>query len=128
MTEYNILKCNVVKFATQLNLGIKSSTEVTLNLSSNIISDSNNEANFAHKMLLTDTQVSTVCRAFWNNSSANIRLSKAQLNKVVQLGGFIGPLSGFWLLLNPDEGTKKIIKQRGKRKQYSFCCKSSVCK
>ena len=25
MTEYNILKCNVVKFATQLNLGIKSS-------------------------------------------------------------------------------------------------------
>ena len=110
MTEYNILKCNVVKFATQLNLGIKSSTEVTLNLSSNIISDSNNEANFAHKMLLTDTQVSTVCRAFWNNSSANIRLPKAQLNKVVQLGGFLGPLSGFWLLLNPDEGTKKIIK------------------
>ena len=40
-----------VKFA------IKNGTEVTLNLSSNIIENSNDENNFPHKLLLTNTQV-----------------------------------------------------------------------
>ena len=36
---------------------IKNGTEVTLNLSSNIIGNSNDEYNFPHKLLLTNTQV-----------------------------------------------------------------------
>ena len=40
-----------VKFA------IKNGTEVTLNLSSNIIGNSNDKNNFPHKLLLTNTQV-----------------------------------------------------------------------
>ena len=36
---------------------IKNGTEVTLNLSSNIIGNSNDENNFPHKLLLTNTQV-----------------------------------------------------------------------
>ena len=35
----------------------KNGTEVTLNLSSNAVGDSNDENNFPHKFLLTDTQV-----------------------------------------------------------------------
>ena len=37
---------------------MKNGTEVTLNLSSNVIADSSDETNFPHKLLLTGTQVS----------------------------------------------------------------------
>ena len=33
-------------------------------------------------------------KAFGNNSSANIKLSKTQLNKIVQPGGFLGRYLG----------------------------------
>ena len=65
-----------------------------MNLSSNVIGDSNNEANFLHKLLLTDTQVLRLRKALVNDSSTNIKLSKAQLFTMVQLGGFLGRLLG----------------------------------
>ena len=43
-------------------------------------------------MLLTNTQVLKLFKAFENNSSANIKLSKTQLHKMGQLGGFLGRL------------------------------------
>ena len=39
-------------------------------------------------MLLTNTKVSRLCRAFANNSSASIRLTKTELHKIRQTGGF----------------------------------------
>ena len=51
-------------------------TGVTINLSSNIIGDSNDENNFPRKRLLTNTQVSKLLKAFSNGSSANIKVSK----------------------------------------------------
>ena len=65
----------------KLKLGIKNGTEVTFETSSNAIGDSNDENNFPHK-LLTNTQVSKLQKAFGNNSSANIKLSKTQLHKI----------------------------------------------
>ena len=59
-----------------MKFAIKNWTEVTLNLSSNIIGDSNGENNFPHKLLLTNAQVSRLCKAFANNSSANINYQK----------------------------------------------------
>ena len=53
-------------------------TEVTLKLSSNVVGDSNDENNFPHKLLLTNTQVSRLRKALANNSSANTKLSKIQ--------------------------------------------------
>ena len=38
----------------KLNSGTKNVTEVTLSLSSNVVSDSNDEISFSHKLLLTD--------------------------------------------------------------------------
>ena len=52
---------------------MKNSTGVTLNLLSNVVSDSNGENNFPHKLLLTDAQVSRLCKGFANGSSANIK-------------------------------------------------------
>ena len=74
MTQYNTL--NVKLPTSQLNKlksGIKNGTEVTLKISSNVFGDSNDENNFLYKLLLTNTQVSKLCKAFANNSSANIK-------------------------------------------------------
>ena len=65
-----------------------------MKLSSNVVSDSNDENNFPHKLLLTNTQVSRLCKAFANNSSANIKLSKTLLYKIGKSGGVLGSLSG----------------------------------
>ena len=61
---------------------IKKGTEGTLDFSSKMISDFNDETNFPHNLLLTDTQVLKFCKAFANNSSANIKLLKTQLSKM----------------------------------------------
>ena len=76
MTQYNTL--NVKLFNSQLNKlksGIKNNAEVTLKISSNINRNSNNENNFQQKLILTNAKVSYLCKAFGNNSSANIKLS-----------------------------------------------------
>ena len=83
MTQYNCL--NVKLSYLQLNKlksAIKNETEVVLRLSSNIIGD--NEANFPHKILLTNRQVSNLRKALANHSSVDIKLSKAQLSKMIQ--------------------------------------------
>ena len=59
-----------------------------MKVSSNDFRDSNDEYNFLHKFLLTDTQVSKLRKAFANNSSANIKSSKAKFQKTGQSGGF----------------------------------------
>ena len=61
---------------SKLKSGIKNGTEATLNLSSNFTRKFNDETNFPHQILLTDTQVLKICKAFANNSSANINFSK----------------------------------------------------
>ena len=65
----------------KLKPGIKNSTQVTSNISSNVVGESNEETNFSYKLLLTNTQVSTFCKAFANVLSANIKSSKTQLFK-----------------------------------------------
>ena len=52
---------------------MKNGTEVTLNLSSTF-GKSNNETNFSHKLLLTDTQFSQFFKAFANGPSTNIKI------------------------------------------------------
>ena len=50
--------------------------EVTLNLSSNLIGNSNDEINFRHKLLLPNTKVSELCKVFANNSSVNVKVPR----------------------------------------------------
>ena len=53
-----------------------------------------NEADFPHKLLLTNRQVSNLRQTFANNSSTDIKLSKTHLSKMIQSGGFLGRLLG----------------------------------
>ena len=71
-----------------------------MKISSNIVGDSDDENNFLHKFLLTNTQVSKLRQAFANNSSANVKSSKTQLHKIGQSGEFLGRLSGPLLKLD----------------------------
>ena len=52
----------------------------------NVFGDSNDENNFKHKLLLRNTQVSKLRKAFANNSLANIKLSKTKLREIGQSG------------------------------------------
>ena len=53
-----------------------------------MIDNSNNETNFPHKLLLTNRQILNLKNTFANHTSADIKLSKAQLTKM-QKGGFL---------------------------------------
>ena len=54
--------------------------------------NSDDETNFPHKLLLTNRQVSNLLKAFSNNLSANIKLSKTQVLKIIQSGECLGRL------------------------------------
>ena len=53
-----------------------------------------NETNLPHKFSLTNRQVSNLRKAFANYLSRDIKLSKAQLSKMIQSGGFLSRLLG----------------------------------
>ena len=70
----------------KLKSGIKNGPEVTLNLSSNVVGNTTNETDFPHKLLLTNTQISRLCKGIADDSSSNIKFSKTQLSKMGQSG------------------------------------------
>ena len=93
MNQCNTLNIKIsTSLLNNLKSAIKNGTKVPLNLSSNLFGSSNDETNIPHKLLLTNTQVSKIERAFANSSSANIKFSKSQLSKMMQLGGILGEL------------------------------------
>ena len=95
MTQYNSL--NVKLSSSQLNKlksSIKNENDVVLRISSNLVSNSNDNTNFPHELLLTNRQVANICKAFAKNTSTDIKLSKTHLSKMIQSGRFLGNLLG----------------------------------
>ena len=83
MTQYNRLN---VKLSNSQLSKLKSAineTDVVIRLSPKMIGDSDDENNFPHELLLTDRQVSSIRKAFSNNSSIDIKFSKTQLSKLL---------------------------------------------
>ena len=90
MAQYNTL--NVKLSNPQLNKlksGIKNQTETALNLSSNLIRNCNDETNFPHELLITNTQVPKIRKAFANGSPGTIKVAKSQLSKTIQSEGIV---------------------------------------
>ena len=76
MTQYNSLNVKLSNSQLdKLKSAIKNKTKKVLRLSSNMIGD--NETNFPHTLLLSNTHVSHLCKALANHLSADIKLSKA---------------------------------------------------
>ena len=87
MTQYNSL--NVKLSNSQLNKlksAIKNGTDVALRLSLNVIGNSGDEANFPHKLLLTNRQALSLRKVFANHTSVDINLSTKQLTKMKKEG------------------------------------------
>ena len=53
-----------------------------------------NGNNLPHELLLMTRQKTKIRNAFNNNMSTDLKLSKAQINKIIQSGGFLGRLLG----------------------------------
>ena len=65
-----------------------------------------------HELLLTTRQKTKLRNAFNNNMSTDLKLSKAQIFKIIQSGGFLGSLLSkltvsWLLLLNAVEAKRK---------------------
>ena len=89
MVEYN--KVNVKLSNTQLKklkTAAKNKTGTTLSINSKMF----NGNNFPHELLLTTRQKTKLRNAFNNNMSTDLKLSKAQISKIIQSGGFVGSL------------------------------------
>ena len=89
MVEYN--KINVKLPDTQLKKlknAVKNKTGTTLRKSLKMF----NGNNLPHELLLTTRQKTKVRNAFNNNMQTDLKLSKAQLSKIIQSRGFLGSL------------------------------------
>ena len=89
MKYYNVMIDGRNFFDQPINSMTKT-YKIVLRLSSNMIG--NNETNFPHKLLLTDRQVASLHKSFASHSSADIKLSKTQLSKMIQSEGFLSSL------------------------------------
>ena len=49
-----------------------------------MIGNSDDKINFLYELLLTNTQVANLRKAFTNNLSTDIKLSKSKLSKMIQ--------------------------------------------
>ena len=91
MVEYS--KVNVKLSGTQLKklkYVVKEKTGTTLRMSLKMF----NGKDLPHKLLLTTRQKTKLRNSFNNNMSTDLKLSKAQISKIIQSGGFLGRLLG----------------------------------
>ena len=89
MIEYS--KINVKLSDTQLKkikTAVKHKTGTTLKTSLKMF----NGNDLPNELLLTTRQKTKLRNAFNNNMSTNLKLSKAQISKIIQSGGFLGSL------------------------------------
>ena len=89
MVEYN--KVNVRLSDSQLNKlkpAIKNQTGATLRMNIKMF----NGNNLPHELLLTTRQATKIRSAIENNISTDIKLSRAQISKIIQSGGFLDSL------------------------------------
>ena len=89
MVEYR--KVNVTLSGTQpkkLKTAAKDKTGTTLRISLKMF----NGNDLPHELLLTTRQKTKLRNAFNNNMSTDLKLSKAQISKIIQSGEFLGSL------------------------------------
>ena len=78
MTQYNRLNTKLSNSQlNKLKSAIKKENDVVIRLSPNMIGHFNDKGNFLHELWLTNRQVSSIRKAFANNSSIDIKFSKA---------------------------------------------------
>ena len=72
----------------KLKPAVKNKTEIILR----IILKMFNRNDLPHELLLTKRQKAKLRNAFINHISTDLKLSKVQISKIIQSGGFLGSL------------------------------------
>ena len=89
MVEYSKINCKLTNVQlNKLKKVVKSNEGATLTLGIRNF----NENETLHELLLTTRQNTKLRNAINNNSATDIKLSKAQIKKIIQSGGFLGKL------------------------------------
>ena len=91
MVEYNTVNAKLSN--SQLNKlqgAVKTRQRTTLRINTRMFSANN----LPHELLLTTRQTTKLRNAIENNMSTDIKLSKAQISKIIQSGEFLGRLLG----------------------------------
>ena len=89
MVEYSEINCKLTNVQlNKLKKAVKSNEGATLRLG---IRNFNKDER-PHELLLTTRQNTKLRNALNNNSATDIKLSKAQIKKIIQSGGFLGKL------------------------------------
>ena len=115
MIQYNSLNVKLSNSKlNKLKSAIEDGTEAVLRLLINMIGDSDDKISFRHELLITKRQVANLRKAFAKKSSTDIKLSKTQISKMIQSGGFLGRLLGP-LLKTRLPLMKNVIKPLAKR-------------
>ena len=82
MTQYNSLNVKLSNSQlSKLKSSIKNETDVVLRISSNMISNSNDNTNFPHELLLTNRQVANIRKAFAKNTLLILNYQKLSYQK-----------------------------------------------
>ena len=82
MTQYNSLNVKLSNSQlSKLKSAIKNENDVALRLSSNMVGNSNDNANFPHELLLTNRQVANIRKAFAKNTSIDLNYQKLNYQK-----------------------------------------------
>ena len=77
-----------------------------------------NGDNLSHELLLTTRQKTKLRNAFNNDMSSDLKLSKAQIFKIIQSGGFLGSLLSKIAGPNSNSFSKKCFSTI---RNYSCC-------
>ena len=109
MAEYN--RVNVKLSNLQLNKlksAVKNKQGTTLRMNARMF----NRNNLLHELFLTQRQITKLRNSIVNNMSTDIKLSKVQVSKIIQSGGFLGKILGP-LLKTGLPLSKSVIKPLG---------------
>ena len=89
MVEYSEINCKLTNVQlNKLKIAVKSNEGATLRLGIKNF----NKNQHPHELLLTTRQNTKLRNAISNNLTTDIKLSKAQIKKIIQSGGFLGKL------------------------------------
>ena len=91
MVEYNTVNAKLsISQLNKLKSAVKNKQVATLRMNARMF----NRNNLPHELLLRASQTTKLRNAIENNMSTDIKLSKAQISKIIQSEGFIGKFLG----------------------------------
>ena len=109
MVEYRTINAKLSDSQlNKLKSAVKNKQGTTLRMNAEMLIANN----LPHELLLTTRQTTKLRNAIENNMSTDIKLSRAQISKIIQSGGFLGKLLG--PLLKTGSPLKNVIKPSAK--------------